>query len=349
MFQESEKYIGFRYFGFLFVLILGILSTIGSVGGGGGGGPSDTTPPTVIPGTPSAGQTDVGRNVTVTAIFNETMNSATINTSTFTLEDNIGTPVAGTVSYSGVTATLTPAAQLAANTAYTATVTTGAQDIAGNPLASDESWSFTTGVDGTSPTVNPGTPSSGQTNVARNTTVTAIFSETMNSATINTSTFTLEDNIGTPVTGTVSYAGVTATFIPAAQLINSMTYTATVTTGAQDISGNAIASDESWSFTIEPVSILISWNANPETAINRSGGGYKVYYSNNSGFNPGDGGVTEIDVPYDSGVSAPTSLQIEVDPGTYYIRIAAYSALNAPGESGGSISSATPQFTLTAP
>ena len=113
MFQESEKYIGFRYFGLLFVLILGILSTIASGGGGGGGGggePPDTTPPTVISVTPSAGQTDVGRNVTVTAIFSESMNGVTINASTFTLEDNIGTPVAGTVSYSGITATLTPAA-----------------------------------------------------------------------------------------------------------------------------------------------------------------------------------------------------------------------------------------------
>ena len=95
-------------------------------------------------------------------------------------------------------------------------------------------------------------------------------------------------------------------------------------------------------------SIQISWNPNPETAVNRSGGGYRVYYSTISGFNPGDGGVTEIDVPYSSGVSAPTSALINyVNPGTYYIRISAYSALNAPGTSGGSTSTATSQFTLT--
>jgi len=94
-------------------------------------------------------------------------------------------------------------------------------------------------------------------------------------------------------------------------------------------------------------SILVSWDGNPETAVNRSGGGYKVYYSSNSGFNPGDVGVTEIDAPYSSGVSAPTSVLISLSPGTYYIRIAAYSALNAPGTSGGSISTATPQISLT--
>lgn len=95
--------------------------------------------------------------------------------------------------------------------------------------------------------------------------------------------------------------------------------------------------------------ILVSWDGNPETAVNRSGGGYKVYYSSNSGFNLDDGGVTEIDVPYSSGVSAPTSVPISLSPGTYYIRIAAYSTLNAPGSVGGSASAASPQVTLTAP
>ena len=96
-------------------------------------------------------------------------------------------------------------------------------------------------------------------------------------------------------------------------------------------------------------SIQVSWNASLAIAVNRPGGGYKVYYSTNSGFNPGDGGVTEIDVPYSSGVLAPTSVVISVSPGTYYIRIVAYSALNAPGTSGGSTSTVTPQITLTAP
>src|SRR6185503_11585571 len=41
-------------------------------------------------------------------------------------------------------ATFTPASNLAPNTPYTATITTGAKDLAGNPLASGISWSFTT-------------------------------------------------------------------------------------------------------------------------------------------------------------------------------------------------------------
>lgn len=198
--------------------------------------------------------------------------------------------------------------------------------------------------DTTAPTVSPGA----QVNAPRNK-VTAIFSELMNGATVNASTFTITDNMGTPVAGGVSYSGVTATFTPAAQLASSTTYNATITTGAQDLSGNRLANDFNWPFTTATGNIQISWDGNPETAVNRPGGGYKVYYSTNSGFNPGDGGVTQIDVPYSSGVSAPTSILIPLNPGIYYIRVAAYSALTPPGSSGGSISTATPQITITAP
>ena len=95
--------------------------------------------------------------------------------------------------------------------------------------------------------------------------------------------------------------------------------------------------------------VQVSWNANPETAVNQSGGGYNVYYSSTSGFSPGDPGVTAINVPYVSGATAPVTAQISVIPGTYYIRVAAYSALNAPGTVSGSTSPASTQITLIVP
>jgi hypothetical protein len=110
-----------------------------------------------------------------------------------------------------------------------------------------------------------------------------------------------------------------------------------------------VVSDVSWPLTTASGNIRISWNENPETAVNRSGGGYSVYYSPNSGFNPGDSGVMVIDVPWVSGASAPTSVVTPLNPGIYYIRVAAYSSLNPPGSSGGSSSSASPQFKLSAP
>ena len=56
------------------------------------------------------------------------------------------TPVTGTVTYDvgSKIATFTPASNLAANTVYAVTMTTGAKDLAGNALASNYAWSFTT-------------------------------------------------------------------------------------------------------------------------------------------------------------------------------------------------------------
>jgi hypothetical protein len=46
----------------------------------------------------------------------------------------------------------------------------------------------------------------------------------------------------------VSYVGITATFTPSSNLPPSTTFTATITTGAKDIAGNALASVYTWSF-----------------------------------------------------------------------------------------------------
>jgi subtilisin family serine protease/subtilisin-like proprotein convertase family protein len=70
------------------------------------------------------------------------MDAATISTANFTLDNG----VTGTVTYSGTTATFTPSSNLAYSTTYTATITTAAKDAAGNAMASDYAWSFTTGA-----------------------------------------------------------------------------------------------------------------------------------------------------------------------------------------------------------
>src|SRR5437879_4287227 len=68
-----------------------------------------------------------------------------IGTATFPLKQGT-TSVAGTVTYAGVTATFAPSSALTPNPTYPATMTTGARDLAGNALASDFVWSFTTGA-----------------------------------------------------------------------------------------------------------------------------------------------------------------------------------------------------------
>ena len=207
----------------------------------------DTALPTVNVTDPLSSSIAVAQNKVVSLTFSEAMNASTINSSTLTLKQGT-TPVEGIVAYSGTTATFTPANILSAVTIYTATITTGAKDLAGNALAANTVWSFTTGGDIVLPTVNSTDPLNNATNVARNKVVSLIFSEAMDVTTINATTFTLMEGT-TPVAGTVAYVGTTATFTPTSILTVAALYTATVTTGAKDIAGNALAANIVWSFT----------------------------------------------------------------------------------------------------
>jgi hypothetical protein len=213
------------------------------------GAAPDVTPPRVISTDPGDNSYDININKMIVAVFSEQMNGSTITTTTFTLRQGT-TPVLGTVVGAGSSATFTPASNLAAGTTYTAMITTGAKDLAGNGLASNYVWTFSTGAgpDVTPPTVVSTDPANNATDVALNKIVTAIFSEVMNPLTITKTTFTLEQGT-TPVSDTVTYAGTTATFTPASDFAYSTTYTATITTGAKDLAGNALASSYVWRFT----------------------------------------------------------------------------------------------------
>jgi hypothetical protein len=110
----------------------------------------DTTAPQVGNVTPQPSATGVGVDAKVTATFSEAMDASTINESTFTLTKQGGTnPVSAVVAYDTATkkATLDPEADLAGGATYTATIkggSGGVKDPAGNALANNKSWSFTT-------------------------------------------------------------------------------------------------------------------------------------------------------------------------------------------------------------
>src|SRR3984885_377897 len=213
--------------------------------------------PIVVSTSPANGAMNVLVAATISATFSDAMAPATINATTFTVTGPGTAPIAGTVTYAGGTATFTPTSDLPANTLFTATITTGATDITGGPLASNYSWSFMTG---TAPLVISTNPAGGATNVPLAQITTATFNEPMNATTINASTFTLTGTGGAAVNGTVSYAGNTATFAPSAALTAGVTYTATITSGAQDLAGNAVIPSFIWSFTAVPSPTVISTN-----------------------------------------------------------------------------------------
>ncbi|HEX8340413.1 MAG TPA: Ig-like domain-containing protein [Tepidisphaeraceae bacterium] len=211
---------------------------------------TDAVAPTVSSTDPAPQATGVALNRKIAATFSEAMASSTI-VANFTLKGPGNTPVTGTVSLLGTTATFTPAAPLASNTLFTATISTGAKDVAGNALASNKVWTFTTGAaaDTTAPTVSVTDPAGNASGVALNKKIAATFSESMDPLTISAATFTLKAPGNTAVLGTVTYVGLTATFTPNSTLAANTTFTATITTGAKDLAGNALASNKVWTFT----------------------------------------------------------------------------------------------------
>ena len=105
-----------------------------------------------------------------------------------------------------------------------------------------------TGPVATPPTVSSTTPVNLAIGVAVNAAISVTFSEAMDPLTVTTSTFTVKAGL-TPVSGTVNYSGTVATFTPTVNFSSTTSYTATVTTGAKDLSGNALASNYVWGFT----------------------------------------------------------------------------------------------------
>jgi hypothetical protein len=111
----------------------------------------DTTPPVVLNVTPAANATGVPLATTVRATFSEAIDPASLTSSTFVLRNQAGDAIATMLSYDAGTrsAVLTTTAGLLAQTTYIATLSGGAggvKDLAGNALASDFVWSFTTGA-----------------------------------------------------------------------------------------------------------------------------------------------------------------------------------------------------------
>ena len=124
--------------------------------------PVDSTPPTVTATVPVANALTIDPNAAVTATFSEAMDPNTISSSTtgegggsslgtFELRDPSNNLVGAAVTYDAATRTakLQPNAALLVSTRYTATIKGGAtdprvKDLAGNALAANMTWSFTT-------------------------------------------------------------------------------------------------------------------------------------------------------------------------------------------------------------
>jgi hypothetical protein len=92
--------------------------------------------------------------------------------------------------------------------------------------------------------------------------VTAQFDRDMDKASVENN-FSLVDNSHTPISGTTTYSSGEhiLEFIPDNDLLSGMIYTATLTTAVIDKSGEPLANDFVWSFTVAPTLTLVSSTA----------------------------------------------------------------------------------------
>jgi hypothetical protein len=253
-------------------------------------------PPTVTAVAPPNNATAVAINSTIVSVaFSEPM-AAIAGTASFTV--TCAAPCVspkGTLSRDASEAAAT--FKLAAGTdftpltLYTATVTGATSLATGFALAAPYVWQFTTGatLDVTRPQVTltfPATSIPGPTAGApANAAITAAFTEDMDPVSIGAASFTI--TCAAPCvapTGSVSYAigSQTATFVSAVALTAGIVYTATISTTATDLAGNALAgnqaalpaaSDYVWTFTAAAaapaanVSVLSTIPTNTETGI----------------------------------------------------------------------------------
>ena len=108
--------------------------------------------PAVISTDPVNLATNVPLNKTISATFNQVMNPQTVNNTSFTLKEG-NNLVAGAFSFNGSTLLFNPNAPLLIATTYTATLTTSIKNAAGDGLASNYVWTFTTRTSNVGPNI----------------------------------------------------------------------------------------------------------------------------------------------------------------------------------------------------
>lgn len=298
----------------------------------------DVTPPRVIQSIPAngAGPLPVA-SVVVRLVFNEAMDSTSINASTLTLKAGpTGEPIPGAVTYNSRSAFAEFRSPQPMPPATTIVVTagTGIKDVAGNPLAAPYSFSFTT-TENTRPRIISTFPADGATGVPLSITIKIVFSELMNVSSLSTRVFDLSSHLpGDFAPAIASYD--TATNTQSLQVNLKSVHTYEVVVGpnfpATDVANNPLSAPTSFRFTtldagppkvvssqpapnatdVDPnnaIRITFSEALDPSTI---SDGNFVVYFANGSGKIAGT-------ISYDAGTfSAVFTPASPLSPATQY-------------------------------
>ncbi len=230
------------------------------------GAPPDLTPPTVSDTAPAHGETGVSNNALITLQFSESMRP---DDTTAALSLRLGTtPIEACAAHWvwNTARTLVwcrPSPSLAFNTVYSLIVDVGAKDVAGNALEAPFGFSFTTGPtpDTLAPRVMQVTPRGASIGVDRDAYAEITFSESMDTATTEEDFNCMVGDARVGGTLTWLTRNKVLRFTPAISFAPGVTVRCQVRGGAataQDIAGNRLGEDFSWSFRVLRAASLVA-------------------------------------------------------------------------------------------
>ncbi len=261
----------------------------------------DTTPPSITTTIPAASATGVTNNSQVTINWNEPIDCATVNNTNITFTSGTGALALNTCL--GSQAIFDVSGQTVG--AQQVTVSTAVKDVAGNSMASNYQFFYTTvaGGDVTPPTISSTFPTNGATGVALDGLVNIVFNENINCATVNTTNITSDS----PGWSLASCGGTTASFNTLGQA-NGTVYNVNVTTAVTDVAGNPLSAAYPFSFTT-----VASANNPPTDPINLT----QFLLDGTTPITVG-GYTTEAQVVFNSNITDPdgadtVKLQIDTD------------------------------------
>jgi len=204
----------------------------------------DGTAPGVVSVVPASGATGVAVNTSIVLTFDEAIDPTSVSVNSIRISlPSTGFAVAGSYAVNGAVVTFTPTSPLPGNATIQVFVNffESPRDLAGNTSTSFFSTFETADVtDTTPPQVTLVTPVNGATDIGPNAQVVLTFSESLNPARVNTTTFGLFAG-GNPLGAGVSTSADSRTVILSAALPAASVVTVVATRDVQDLSGNALA------------------------------------------------------------------------------------------------------------
>jgi hypothetical protein len=214
---------------------------------------------------PDWGLFDVPQNTSILVQFSDEMAESTVSNiqvapitgwSMYGYPDT-GTAVSATATYisNSNMVKITPSSNLTADTEYEVRIPTTVQNEEGGSLPYEEFRSFLVNgsTDSTAPTISAVTPQDLDTGIGVGLYQAQVrFNEAMDPASLTTSSITLKKTSNdAQVPGVVKYNiwDYSADYVPTGALEANTNYTLTVTTGVKDLSGNALGTQATTSFT----------------------------------------------------------------------------------------------------